>query len=389
MVDLLDPELHASGNAWQVFRELRADSPVAWCAGRRGTGHWAVTGHPELCEIARDPDSFSSWWGTRPEVFRPNGAPRPLHNLDPPAHGALRSIAARALFPAPSVLELVGEHLGAFWRAGGGDAVAALAVPLAASIFTRWMGLPPASAGELGERVDRVHAAGAALVAEGGPERVAAAQKATAGLTLWLGEAIAVAPEGSTLCALKHAGRSEPETIALAALFVEAGLPTTIDAISSAIADLVTHGSAIPSDEVPLAVEELLRRASPILQFARVARRDIEVFGRQIRAGQQLVLWFAAANRDERVFHDPDHFNPRRAPNPHLAFGFGPHRCIGEQLARRVLQVLVGAWPNGATAAGPWPRRPSSYLCGYATLPIRWPVGPGLVTPGGAARSRP
>ena len=100
-LDLLDPDLHAAGGALDALDRAREAGPIAWTRGRRGRGYWSVTGLRELVAVARDPAAFTSHAGTRPEVVRPEGVRRPLHNLDPPDHGALRRIAELALEPPP------------------------------------------------------------------------------------------------------------------------------------------------------------------------------------------------------------------------------------------------------------------------------------------------
>jgi cytochrome P450 len=122
----------------------------------------------------------------------------------------------------------------------------------------------------------------------------------------------------------------------------------------------------------------MLRRSTPILQFARRARRDTSLGGCAIARGQQVVLWFSAANRDPRVFHAPDSFEPRRAPNPHVAFGVGPHRCPGAAFARRTLRAFFSAWRERVAEAHPegaWLRRPSSYQRGYLAMPLSLRAG--------------
>ena len=90
-----------------------------------------------------------------------------------------------------------------------------------------------------------------------------------------------------------------------------------------------------------------------------------------IEAGAQVILWFVAANHDARVFAQPDAFVPHRAPNPHFAFGVGRHRCIGAMLARRVLRAFFHAMlPLRPKLAGTCARRASSYMRGFAKLPI-------------------
>jgi cytochrome P450 len=335
MIDLLDPALHASG---AVDATLRTLPPVSWCTGRRGPGYWSVTGHPELVLAARDVETFSSYWGTRPEVLRSPTAPRRLHSLDPPAHTELRAAMGERFATVPDVTPIVESAIAAF---RGGDAMDELAEPIAAGVLGAWLGVEPRG---LLERVRAVHAAGAALVDT-------------------------TADDPARRDRMRMAADAESSLVALVGeadlLFAEA-LPSLVDAIGGAIVDLVAHPGLVPTD--PL-VEELLRRASPSTQFARRATRRTVLGGQTIEAGDQVVLWFVAANHDPRVFRDPDTLVPDRAPNPHLAFGIGPHRCLGAQLARKVLRVLVGAF-SGWVATGPPVRRASSYLHGYARIPL-------------------
>lgn len=358
-VDLLDPDLHASGRALEELERARAVHPIAWTRGRRGNGYWSVTGLRELVTIARDPATFTSWWGTRPEVLRPEHVRRPLHNLDPPDHAALRRVAETALEPLPSAR----GRVKAFFENGGGDVVSELALPLCTETFGEWLRVDGA---ELVARVTAVHEAGAALLEDRRPENVALARRASTDVADFFARALHDATEGPLARIREHAS-DEEQAIGLAALFAEAGMPTLLDAIGSAAADLVEHARQRP---VPGLVDELLRRASPIVQFARRATKDIEVDGARIEDGDQVVLWFLAANHDPRSFADPYRFVPDRSPNPHVSFGFGIHRCIGARIARAVLEELVDEW-RPATLVAPPSRRRSSYQRGFTKLLVR------------------
>jgi cytochrome P450 len=113
--------------------------------------------------------------------------------------------------------------------------------------------------------------------------------------------------------------------------------------------ELVRHPEqmeAIRTDPslLPGAAEEVLRWSSPVLMFGRTATRDVELGGRQISAGDRLVLWYPSANRDEEVFADPFRFDIGRHPNPHVAFGGGgAHHCLGANLAKKEIQVMLAA----------------------------------------------
>ena len=96
-------------------------------------------------------------------------------------------------------------------------------------------------------------------------------------------------------------------------------------------------GVAAQPELLPVAVEELLRWVSPVKNMARTVTKDVELRGQLLRAGDQLMLYYPSANRDEEVFADPDELDIRREPNPHLAFGFGTHFCMGAR-----------AWPGSS-----------------------------------------
>jgi cytochrome P450 family 142 subfamily A polypeptide 1 len=137
------------------------------------------------------------------------------------------------------------------------------------------------------------------------------------------------------------------------------------------------------------AVEEMLRWVTPIKNMARVATRDVELEGAQIKAGQELLLLYPSANRDEAVFANADTFDITRSPNPHIAFGFGAHFCLGNQLARLELRVMVervlARLPDLRLAAerGALPRRQANFISGIEEMPVAFtptaPVGVGPV----------
>ncbi len=123
------------------------------------------------------------------------------------------------------------------------------------------------------------------------------------------------------------------------------------------------------------AVEEILRWVSPISHFTRIATEDCDVRGAKIRAGEQMALYYASANRDEDVFDDPFTFRVDRHPNPHLAFGFGEHFCMGAQLARVELEVifrLLLARLEWFELSGPVERLSSIVNGSIKHLPLRY-----------------
>ncbi|MFT3699262.1 MAG: hypothetical protein QM831_39305 [Kofleriaceae bacterium] len=316
MIDLLDPEL--------VDRDAVLDAlpPVAWREGRRGPGYWAVRGYPEALAVLRDPVAFTSTLGTRPEVRRTADSIRPLHNMDPPAHTELRRVATKMLGDAKVIDAVVARYVDAF---GEGDVIAQVAVPIVSELFAAWLGIPD----PIGLHADAmaVHVAGAAFLDDMTDATREAATRAS--------------------IALEERVRGDR----LLTVLVLAGLPTTIDAIGNALA-MITERPA----NLGAAIDASLEHA-PIQQFGRYATRDVELGNVMVRAGQQVIVWFGAANRD-----------PRR-DGPHVSFGAGPHRCVGAAFARRLLVAVMERWfvkRDRHVARGV--RRASSYMNGYVEL---------------------
>jgi cytochrome P450 len=139
------------------------------------------------------------------------------------------------------------------------------------------------------------------------------------------------------------------------------------------IGDGILDAWAADLSATPTAVEEALRLASPVSHFMRYAVTDTEIRGTKIKAGQAVVSWLGAANRDGDVFPDPQRFDLRRRPNKHLAFGIGPHYCVGHTVARVTLRILFNELLSRFTAfepAGEATRLHSNFISGYKHLPI-------------------
>jgi len=165
-------------------------------------------------------------------------------------------------------------------------------------------------------------------------------------------------------------------------LILLGGDETTRHVLSGGMYELLRHPEQLQAlvrdpSGIPVAVEEMLRWASPIQNMARCAVRDVELHGQRIEAGQKVLLLYPAANRDPGAFPDPHRFDARRTPNNHLAFGLGAHFCLGANLARLELRIffeeLVQRMPTLALdgIAEP-PRRPSNFICGIERLPVDW-----------------
>jgi len=163
-------------------------------------------------------------------------------------------------------------------------------------------------------------------------------------------------------------------------LLLVAGNETTRNLVSGGLLALIEHPeerARLQADPslLPTAVEEMLRWVTPVNLFRRTATRDVEVRGQQIREGDKVVLFYASANRDEEVFPDAERFDVGRQPNDHLAFGIGPHFCLGANLARLEIRVmfeeLLRRLPD-ITLAGPVERLRSNFINGIKRMPVRF-----------------
>ena len=174
---------------------------------------------------------------------------------------------------------------------------------------------------------------------------------------------------------------SDQELGSFFVLLVVAGNETTRHAISHTMKALIDHPRQLErllGDPalIPGAVEEFLRWASPVYHFRRTATRDVELHGHTVRAGEKIVAWFAAANRDERIFDGPYRFDVGRRRVDHVTFGKGgPHFCLGNQLARMEIRImfeeLIPRLSGGIEPAGEVTRVRSNFINGIKTFPVR------------------
>jgi cytochrome P450 len=280
-------------------------------------------------------------------------------NSDPPRHKMLRELAAPAF--SPTRLAVIEAELVPFvrslWQAvrerEAGDLVADVALPVPLFVVARLLGVPLEHTEALRDWTD-------ALLAgfDSGIDDEATKARQARGLTALLGyfeEQLESGqhPEGSVLGALTRqppgakSGVSRSDALGLCLLMIVAGYETTVNLIGSGLYCLLRFPEALAelqSDRacLPLAIDEMLRFESPLQRSSfRVTAEPIEIGGRRLEPGEQVSAIIGAANRDPEHFADPDRFLLRRSPNRHLAFGLGPHRCLGEKLARIEARVVL------------------------------------------------
>jgi cytochrome P450 len=364
VLDLVDPARYARrGYPHELWTTLRAEAPVAYFESPGYEPFWAITKHADLMEVAKQPLRFSSAHGISlrraGEVVPPTDL---LVMLDPPRHAPVRR-AANARF-TPRGVRSQREHIERIaveildaaappGSTGELDFVERIAGPFPLGVVAWILGVPRGDwellfrwtnevigkddpeyrrPGETpGQTIKRargeVHAYFQRLIEE---------RRSHLEDDL-VSELIRAEIDGEAL--------TDQQLVLYCELLVEAGNETTRNAISGGLLALAEHPDqwqklrANP-EMLPDAVEEILRWVSPISHFTRTATEDYELRGATIRAGEQVAMYFASANRDEEVFDDPFELRVDRRPNPHLAFGFGEHFCMGAQIARVEIDTL-------------------------------------------------
>jgi cytochrome P450 len=428
--DIIAPDTYVDGVPLKRLAELRAAGAVAWVDEPpvdhwpAGTGFWAVLRHAEVEHVLRHPQVFSSSAGLT-QVY---DAPEPVRvvlrrmmiNMDPPEHSRLRSLTTKAF--TPRAVARLEERITARARYLV-DAAAArtevdfareVAADLPLTTLAEVLGVPESDRWLMFDWSNRVigllDAEYSASFAFDGSGATPMARRALAARPQpdadgrmpdsrrpdGMADLYAYARElaehrrrepGEDIMSLlvqqadADGGRITPEEFEqLFWLFSVAGNETVRNALPGAMLTLIEHPdayAALRADRslVPGAVEELLRWWTPVIQFRRTAVQDTELGGTPIKAGDKVVVFFSSANRDERVFADPDTFDVTRSPNPHLSFGHGPHFCVAAYLARVQLRAMVEAvLDRFATVelAGPPERLRSNFQNGVKHLPIRW-----------------
>jgi len=323
-------------------------------------GYWVATRFEDVLRIAQDWESFSSELGiTVPHVPASSSSPTmkiiPVA-VDPPLQRTFKRLINRYFTPAvvgpwePATRTLVNRLIDTFIERGECEFMAEFARPLPGLAFFDLALHAPA------EDLEQVNEW--ATIA-GMPQRPES-REAMMSLAGWIGALVArrraEGPRGDVVDAVMEAqieGRpiSDAEIIGVVQLLVLGGLETTAGALGAIMLRFCEHPE-IPEllrtrpELIPAAVEELLRLDGSFVAIGRTARHDTQVADRTISAGERIIMYWAAANRDEREFPDADTFDIHRSPNRHIAFGAGPHRCAGSNLARMNLRVALDVLVN-------------------------------------------
>jgi cytochrome P450 len=404
-VDLLDHDLFADHEPWELFEALQRDAPVFFHAEPGGRGFWVVTKFDDVRAVLKDYRTFSSELGgaARIEDLPEDvlAARRNFLEFDPPKHGVYRRLFSADF--TPSAVGRYEEWLRALVRArfaaalphGEFDLVEELAAPIPIRVLGHILGLPD-------EELPRLIELGDRLLVDTEPDYV--------GELAYQGEREQDrfkpfgSPWADELCALGRAHYAERRTCPrddvlstiangtvqgraldaieldnMFALLIVAGNETTRQAIALSTLALARHPDSylrLRGDRglIPSAVEELLRFCPPVWFFRRTTTTTTEIRGVPIAAGDKVTVWFAAANRDPDHYPDPHRLDLARNPVDNLTFGRGgPHVCLGAHLARMELRVYLEELVEQVAevrVTGDAPRLRSNFSNGLKRLPV-------------------
>jgi pimeloyl-[acyl-carrier protein] synthase len=359
---------------------------------------WFCLSHPEVAAMLRNPVLSSNETRATTEIgINEDSVVRTqsLLFMDPPDHTRLRGLVSRAFTPRrvhglrATVETMCAELIDQVADDGGEpfDLIDRLAYPLPVQVICSLLGVPAADEGvftgwsrALSRSIDP------SVLRSAEDDR--AIEEAEAGLYDYLTELLAARRASpaddllSDLLAVQDGGDriSPAEVVSLAMLLLVAGHETTVNLIGNGMLALLSNPGQLDlllesPELIPGAVEELLRFDSPVQISQRIVTEDMDLAGRKVRAGDEIVLMLGAANRDPAVFPDASTLDITRPDaHRHVAFGGGIHHCLGAALARLEGQVAFAALVTRLgrlELAGQPVRRPTFTLRGLESLPVR------------------
>jgi cholest-4-en-3-one 26-monooxygenase len=389
------------GYPWAEWDLLRREAPAFWYDRPGIAPFWAVTRYADVHRIGRDARRFVNGgprlrlasidhderlWAVkakRDELYGWDPAePIDMVFMDDPDHQAFRSIVNRAFTPARCrrmasslaghARRFVDEFEAALRSGGQADLVDHLAVKLPLATICEMMGVPVDDYAAIWHWTDSMFDSDSMAWARPGESKRDMRKRMRVEYHQYILDLIARKRRegGDDLAAtlveatVEGGPLTEQQLHGYLNLLISAGNETTRNATTRGVLALIEHPAQMrllvsePGRHVETAVEEILRWTSPVIQFARTATEDVVLHGQTIRAGDTVGIWYPSANRDEAVFEEPYRFDITRDPNYHLAFGHGPHFCLGANLARWELRAMFAElstrpWLTELVTAGP------------------------------------
>ena len=390
MTNLFSDEMRR--NPFPLYDQMRRSSPVF--RAPPPFDMWMIFDYEGVKRALDDHEAFSSAIHAPKDWFI---------FFDPPRHSKLRALISRAFTPKvvanlePRIRQLSREFLDKVIERGEMDLATDYSVPLPMTVIAGMIGIPLSDWPKFKRWSDVILKLSYTLrgmEADGEAANALTGFRAvTAEMDAYLGEMIEqrrAKPTNDLLTRLLEAevdGQrlAQPEILGFFQLLVVGGQETTTNLINNAILCLVEHPDQLnrlrnARELLPSAIEEVLRYRSPLQMVMRTPRRDLEMHGQTIPAGQLVLLMVGSANRDPKQFPDAERFDIARNPNPHVAFGHGIHSCLGAALARMESRIALSDILDRLNSlelasSEPWEPRKALTVHGPTRLPIRFEHG--------------
>lgn len=402
---LLEPSGYgANGPPHELFRQLRAESPVHWCEMSKFESFWAITRQEHIRYISSHPELFINAKGITPEPVESSReaaeAFRVVIGTDGTEHRDLRKVAMPSLTPralatveasmrnsAKRLVDELAKHGGE----GETDLAMGMAVQHPLRVLCKALGVPEAQEETIRDLSNRLFAADDVELGTGAtPEDMKRVGQDFIELFLPIIADRRANPTDDLASVIANGKiRGEPlgpvETLGYYLITFSAGHDTTKNALAGGFRALIEHPEEFnkaqhdPSLSAGC-VEEIVRWTTPVNYMKRTATQDVELNGQTIRKGEAAMMFYASANRDESIFEDPYTFSIERTPNRHLGFGYGEHFCMGAHFARRsqraIIEELARRVEHWEIIGEPeWIS--SSFVVGLKHLPVRYRIRQG------------
>jgi cytochrome P450 family 142 subfamily A polypeptide 1 len=356
-VNLLDPQFYV--DPWATYKWLRDESPVHWDPVQR---LWGISRYEDVLMVEKDTRMYTSFKGSRPHIDQSEN--RSMIDLDDPAHQQQRKLVVRRFTPrgvrnhegriralADSIVdEAIADGAQSF------EVIEKVASRLPAMVITELLGYAPEQWTLIRTVSETTMHAGGQTSVDGSEPCIGPTEESVAAMTEWIPATMGIMADRrsrprddliSVWCHSQTDGVSWDDAKILdeILLVVDGGAETTRTVIGSIVRELALRPDSQRRlrehpELLPIAVEEFIRWVSPVLNMRRTTTRHHELSGQHLREGDEVLLLYASANRDERAFEQPEEFDVARDRNHHVAFGFGTHVCLGAPLARLELQIM-------------------------------------------------
>ena len=409
ITDLINASAYGqNGVPHELWTHLRKESPVYWYAQRGHTPFWAITKHEDIMEVSSQPDIFSNEAGgiivlneAQIQSFIEGGSGSPLAQMktiitmDPPEHRSYRKVASGYFTPrgVTNLDKIVKSSAAAIFDElpdeGEVDFIETIAQKHPLRVLATILGINEEQEERLLVITQELFGGEDPDMQRQGEDREAARKELGMEFYMLFDEIIKdrrACPRDDLATMLANAELADGcplgqlETLGYYLIVFTAGHDTTRNALSGAISAFLDHPDQFerlrqdPSLSKS-AVDEIVRWTTPVNYMKRQAVQDYELRGQQIKAGEELALFYCSANRDEDVFEDPFTFDISRSPNRHLGFGWAEHYCLGAHLAKASMKALTEEMVRRIEWMEPNGERTfisSNFVVGLKTLPVKY-----------------